>query len=60
MHWLIAQSFHDAFVPACVYQAAPWLVFRFARSTGEVMSRGHRPTPHNSHPAGLTSQSNLQ
>jgi hypothetical protein len=33
VHWLIAQSFHDAFVPACLYLIAPVVVLRFARQT---------------------------
>jgi hypothetical protein len=31
LHWLIAQSFHDAFVPACIYVFVPLIVFRYAR-----------------------------
>jgi hypothetical protein len=33
LHWLIAQSFHDAFVPACIYVLAPLVVFRSSRRT---------------------------
>jgi hypothetical protein len=38
LHWLITQSFHDAFVPACIYVLAPLVVFRFARrNPGEAL-----------------------
>jgi hypothetical protein len=30
-HWLIAQGLHEAFVPACIYLAAPLIVFRLVR-----------------------------
>lgn len=59
MHWLIAQSFHDAFVPACIYQAAPWLVFRYVKSAEVVTLRGHHRAPHHPRPGDFTTQSNL-
>jgi len=43
-HWLIAQSFHDAFVPACIYLAVPPVVFRLARQPARVAASTPPPT----------------